>query len=81
MRSGFPLFATGGLLLALAAASYFVGATYGAGAPVPPPVRSDEVAEKDRKHLRIVDDYKCEREVFPGAQLQERPGELLDPLE
>ncbi|MHC4939886.1 MAG: C45 family autoproteolytic acyltransferase/hydrolase [Planctomycetota bacterium] len=55
MRSRFPLFATAGLLLALAAASYFVGATYGAGAPVPPPVRSDEIAEKDRKHLSIVD--------------------------
>ena len=46
MRLRFSLWATGGLLFALASASYFVGATYGAGAPVPPPVRSDAVAEK-----------------------------------
>ncbi|MHC4847876.1 MAG: C45 family autoproteolytic acyltransferase/hydrolase [Planctomycetota bacterium] len=55
MRLRFSLWATGGLLFALASASYFVGATYGAGAPVPPPVRSDAVAEKDRKHFAIVD--------------------------
>jgi len=45
----------GGLLLALAAASHFIGATYGAAAPAPPPIRTEELSEADRAHLHLVE--------------------------
>jgi len=49
-----PLIAAAGALLLLAVASIFVGATYGAGAPEPPPLRAEDVGEEDRAHLRVV---------------------------
>ncbi|MEM8885536.1 MAG: C45 family peptidase [Planctomycetota bacterium] len=64
-----PLFSAGFVLVLLAVLSHFVDATYGSGAPTPPPVQPNEVPAAERGRLTLVDG-------LPVARLKGTPFEM-----